>query len=118
LTTAPLGLLADFIVKMRVDLGLFKKNSLSSLDILRIFVTHFESRYDERQKKQGLGVNSFFRKSMNFTSKHDAIVGSENKRAILTTRETQPAPDKWDCRFAACAFYRLFLASSFLYFQA
>jgi hypothetical protein len=47
LSSASLVLLADFIVKMREDLGLSKKNSLSSLDILRIFVTDVESRYDE-----------------------------------------------------------------------
>jgi hypothetical protein len=47
LSSASLVLLSDFIVKMRIDLGLSKKDSLSSLDILRIFVTDVESRYDE-----------------------------------------------------------------------
>jgi hypothetical protein len=47
LYAAGLVLMADLIVKMGKDLGLSKAKSLSSVDILRVFVTDVESRYDE-----------------------------------------------------------------------
>ncbi|RPH73927.1 hypothetical protein EHM76_04605 [bacterium] len=62
LSGASLVLMADFIVKMRVDLGLSKKNSLSSLDILRIFITDVESRYDELAGQARVWRNQFLSK--------------------------------------------------------
>jgi hypothetical protein len=62
LAGASLVLLADFIVKMRVDLGLSKKDSLSSLDILRIFVTDADMRYDELAGEARTWRNQFLSK--------------------------------------------------------
>lgn len=47
LSAASLVLMADLIVKMRKDLGLSKPKPLNSLDILRVFTTDADSRYDE-----------------------------------------------------------------------
>lgn len=44
-------LMADMIVKMRQDLGLSKKESLTALDILRIFLTDIEEKYDDYVKE-------------------------------------------------------------------
>ncbi len=62
LSSASLVLLADFIVKMRVDLRLSKKNSLSSLDILRVFITDVETRYDELANEARVWRDQFLAK--------------------------------------------------------
>ena len=46
LAAAAIVLMADLIVKMRRDLGLSKVNTLSSLDILRVFINDVETKYD------------------------------------------------------------------------
>lgn len=62
LSSASLVLLADFIVKMRVDLGLSKKTTLSSLDILRIFITDVETSYDDLATEAGAWRTQFLSK--------------------------------------------------------
>jgi len=46
LSKATIILMADLIVKMRIDLGISRPNSITPLDILHIFLNDIELKYD------------------------------------------------------------------------